>query len=232
MATKKSASKSVKKPIKDNIFSSYIHRILKNVHPDIGISEKGMAVLSRVILFFVRRYATECSALLISGHKKTLDLPTVIAATYIIFSDGILEEDRTAIANRAIKEIEKHVELFEKYNGKSNEKHRKEFQAGLQLSISRVKRVYKETNASSKRISDVCTVAIASTLEYLLMEVVELAGNASRDNKRARIIPRHLLLAIINDQELNTIILQQNCILGSGGVMPNIYTPLLPTKSG
>ena len=69
---------------------------------------------------------------------------------------------------------------------------------------------------------------MAAVLEYLRAEILELqlAGNAARDNKKSRIIPRHLQLAVRNDEELN------KPLAGSqGGVLPNIQAVLLPKKT-
>lgn len=42
-------------------------------------------------------------------------------------------------------------------------------------------------------------------VNFKIAEVLELAGNAARDNKRTKIIPRHILLAVANDEELNKV---------------------------
>ncbi|KAI8034651.1 hypothetical protein M5D96_012570 [Drosophila gunungcola] len=63
-------------------------------------------------------------------------------------------------------------------------------------------------------------------MEYLAFEVLELAGNAARDKKKTRIIPRQL--SIRNDEELNKLL--SDVTIAQGGVLPNIQAVLLPKK--
>ncbi|KAI8868949.1 histone-fold-containing protein [Ramicandelaber brevisporus] len=101
--------------------------------------------------------------------------------------------------------------------------------AGLTFPVGRIHRHLKKGNYAG-RIAAGAPVFLAAVLEYLAAEILELAGNAARDNKKTRIIPRHLLLAIRNDDELSRLL--SNVTIASGGVMPNIHSALLPKKSG
>ncbi|WIA37260.1 hypothetical protein OEZ86_014205 [Tetradesmus obliquus] len=100
--------------------------------------------------------------------------------------------------------------------------------AGLQFPVGRLAR-YLKKGRYAERIGAGAPVYLAAVLEYLAAELLELAGNAARDNKKNRIIPRHLQLAIRNDEELSKLL--GTVTIASGGVLPNIHTHLLPKKS-
>ena len=51
------------------------------------------------------------------------------------------------------------------------------------------------------------------------------AGNAARDQKRLRITPRHVQLAVRNDEELSKYL--SRVTIASGGVLQNIHQSLL-----
>ena len=100
--------------------------------------------------------------------------------------------------------------------------------AGLQFPVGRVHRFLRKGNYAH-RVGAGAPVYLAAVLEYLAAEILELAGNAARDNKKSRIIPRHLQLAVGNDEELNK--LMSGVTIAQGGVLPNIQAVLLPKKS-
>ncbi|CAF0767485.1 unnamed protein product [Didymodactylos carnosus] len=101
--------------------------------------------------------------------------------------------------------------------------------AGLQFPVGRIHRLLRRGNYA-ERVGAGAPVYLAAVLEYLSAEILELAGNAARDNKKTRIIPRHLQLAIRNDEELNKLL--SGVTIAQGGVLPNIQAILLPKKTG
>ncbi|KAF5951335.1 hypothetical protein HYC85_009279 [Camellia sinensis] len=117
--------------------------------------------------------------------------------------------------------------------------------AGLQFPVGRIGR-YLKKGRYAQRVGTGAPVYMAAVLEYLAAErfglmvrvlietvvvlVLELAGNAARDNKKNRIIPRHVLLAVRNDEELGKLL--AGVTIAHGGVLPNINPVLLPKKTG
>ena len=63
--------------------------------------------------------------------------------------------------------------------------------AGLQFPVGRIHRLLRKGNYA-ERVGAGAPVYLAAVMEYLAAEVLELAGNAARDNKKTRIIPRYV----------------------------------------
>jgi histone H2A len=101
--------------------------------------------------------------------------------------------------------------------------------AGLQFPVGRVAR-FLRNGRYAERVGAAAPVYLTAIMEYLTAEILELAGNAARDNKKRRIIPRHIQLAVRNDEELNKLL--GGVTIASGGVLPNIHAVLLPKAHG
>ena len=75
--------------------------------------------------------------------------------------------------------------------------------AGLIFPVGRINRYMKKGNI--KQIDIDTPVYLAAIIEHVTTKLLEIAGDAAHDNKRKRIIPRHIQLAIRNDDDFNKL---------------------------
>nr|8UQ8_A Chain A, E3 ubiquitin-protein ligase RNF168,Ubiquitin-conjugating enzyme E2 D3,Histone H2B type 2-E,Histone H2A type 1-B/E [Homo sapiens]8UQ8_a Chain a, E3 ubiquitin-protein ligase RNF168,Ubiquitin-conjugating enzyme E2 D3,Histone H2B type 2-E,Histone H2A type 1-B/E [Homo sapiens] len=174
-------------------YSIYVYKVLKQVHPDTGISSKAMGIMNSFVNDIFERIAGEASRLAHYNKRSTITSREIQTAVRLLLPGEL--------AKHAVSEGTKAVT---KYTSSAKAKTRSS-RAGLQFPVGRVHRLLRKGNYS-ERVGAGAPVYLAAVLEYLTAEILELAGNAARDNKKTRIIPRHLQLAIRNDEELNKLL--------------------------
>ena len=224
--SKKKLKREKKKKKRTKSYSSYIYKVLKQVHPDTGISSKGMSIMNSYVNDLFERIATEAGKLCRYNKKATLSSREIQTAVRLILPGELAKHT----VSEGTKAVTKYTSNAGK-GGRGNSKKRttsRSAKAGLQFSVGRVHRLLKLGKYSS-RIGAGAPVYLAAVLEYLVAEVLELAGNACRDNKKSRITPRHITLAVRNDEELHKLL--SGVTLAAGGVLPNIHSVLLPKKA-
>lgn len=195
-------------------FKQHIHRVLKQVHPDTDITDAACNQVNLLIHDTVDQLENAVRILMRHSDKAIVDSRAIQSAVRLVIPGEL--------AKHAVSEGTKAVTKFTSSNAGSKAKPKSHSRrAGLQFPPARA------ANATNMRLSSGAKVYLAGVLEYLCAEVLELAGNAARDNRRTRINERDLMLAIDNDEELH--ILYRRTV-NNGGVLPNIHAVLLPKR--
>ncbi|KAH7676903.1 Histone H2A protein [Dioscorea alata] len=99
--------------------------------------------------------------------------------------------------------------------------------AGLEFPISKVEQ-YLKVGRYAKHIGASASVYLTAVLEYIVVEVLELAGGTAKDFKSKQILPRHIQLVIKHDKELSKLL--KSVIIVEGGVLPKIHPNLFSEK--
>ena len=81
---KKEGEKRVRRKARHETFAVYIYKVLKQVHTDIGISKKSMAIMNSFINDIFERSAIEASKLVRYNKKHTLSAREVQSAVKLL----------------------------------------------------------------------------------------------------------------------------------------------------
>ncbi|KAM5543452.1 hypothetical protein V8D89_002703 [Ganoderma adspersum] len=96
--------KKKRKKTRKETYSSYIYKVLKQVHPDTGISNKAMAILNSFVNDIFERIATEASKLASYSKKSTISSREIQTSVRLILPGEL--------AKHAISEGTKSVTKF------------------------------------------------------------------------------------------------------------------------
>ncbi|KAG5342789.1 hypothetical protein C0989_008739 [Termitomyces sp. Mn162] len=96
--------KKKRRKVRKETYSSYIYKVLKQVHPDTGISNKAMAILNSFVNDIFERIATEASKLASYSKKSTISSREIQTSVRLILPGEL--------AKHAISEGTKSVTKF------------------------------------------------------------------------------------------------------------------------
>ncbi len=212
-------------------FTIYTYKVLKQVHPDTGITSGANTQMNVIINAIGEKIAEKAAFLTIKAGRKTIGSRDIQSAVRLVLPGEL--------AKHSVSEGTKAVYKYTSGPVKG----KRSYKAGLLFPVSRVEKFIRAASnkgsldSSCKkggclRIQDTSAVYMTGSLEYLVAEMMELGGNAARDKKKSRITSRHLFLGIANDEELSKMMKNLKIFIPNAGVIPNIHSVLLPKRRG
>jgi len=206
------ATKTKKHHKKQSTFKTYIYRVLKQVHPDTGISLDGMNTMIDLVNTTLSKIVDSSNILMRRTGNKMLGSREIMFAVKMSLP-GELAKHAVSEGTKAVTKYNSSIERKVKGSEKAKAVPRA-VRAGITFSISRTERKMMKQSVACKKRS-MAAVFLAATLEYVTAEVLELAGNRARDHQKIRITPRFIKMSILHDEELSKFF---DDVVMSGGV--------------
>ena len=155
--------------------------------------------------------------LTMAGKKKTISLKEVENSLILVLSGKLLEN--------SLKEGRKSCDNIS--NNEKNINSSRQNKAGIIFPPSLVEKFLRDFGSSNIMIGSLSPIFLASVLEYICFEILDLSVNYCKENKHIRITIRDLELSVRNDVELNNLFVKLNISFLGGGVLPYIHSSLL-----
>ena len=100
----KKATGSKRKGKRTESYSSYIYKVLKQLHPETGISKKGMSIMNSFINDIFERLAGEAGKLAIYSKKATLSSREIQTSVRLMLP-GELAKQAVSEGTKAVTKI-------------------------------------------------------------------------------------------------------------------------------
>jgi histone H2B len=178
-------------------FDLYISKIQKQVHPEHQLTKEAKTKLNTLVQTFVQDFVKYLVLFTEHARKNTIGSREVQSAVRALL--------KGELAKHAVSEGTKAITRFTSFNEKDKRKS-DAAKAGLVIPPVRIRTIIKENVDDYKtdtRISETTSFYLAAVIEYLIAEILELAGNVARDNNKIKITSAFIQKAITNDKELD-----------------------------
>jgi histone H2A len=193
-------------PRNTDSFASYIHKIWKSLNGpgnNARMSKSGTMVMDAFVKDMFGKISAEASVLL--RHTKTATMSRRSIETAV---KTVVGGELSVMALQSIQKAAGNT-------------------SSLGFPEGRLHRHLREGRYAG-RVSRTAANAMAATLEYLVSEVLEVAGRAMRESGKKTLRARHITLAIHRDEELHQ--LWKDSTIASGGVLPYIPQAVMSKK--
>lgn len=195
-------------------FGLFIIRVLREVHPDAGMAGDSLATMNNLVNITVEKVMVEVNKLMQMTGKKTISTREIQSAVLLVFP-GELAKHAVSFGTKAVTKYNA-TQTTPAETGRKNGTSRS-LRSGLKFPVTRTEKLMMSLTCADRK-ADTAAVYLTAVIEYVVAEVLELAGKSARDMKRTRIIPRNIKFAVANDVELNKMF--RDTLL-SGGVLPD-----------
>jgi len=181
-------------------FNTFTYKVLKQVHPDAGITSGAMTVVDNFVKINLEKLIKNSNLLLFHSGKKTLGAKEIKSSVWLTM-EGEIASNSNKEGERAVMKFNSSKSKASSGGGRVTASER----AGLLFPVSRIRNKWLKELSIANRVGEDASIFLSAVLEYLTAELLEQAGDKAKDDKRVRITPRHLKLGIENDAELEKL---------------------------
>lgn len=188
----------------------YISKLAKRVNPDISLTGESAVELNNLNKYLLEMLMQKVNANVNRQSKKTATAKEVEYAVKLAFP--------MELRKHAISEGSKAIQTYEaaakdrasqRKPGEQLKPVLKSSLANIVFPITRIENIMRELSTAD-RVSKGAPIYMAAVLEYITSEILELSWNFTVNNKKKRITPRHITLAVQDDAELKKLFAHVN----------------------